>query len=315
MVNGQKGIVEVATLEEFLAPDVKNKSIDISDKYFLLLKGEDSVQPFNKQTGTWEPTLAVVRKQQTVYFNKEKYRHVVSGKTGVLYNKDNKPQYRLPQLYTSFFSMHSNLPKDFLIAEVGNKAHVLQLKGDRFVLLHELEANSFSREVLEQVDGSTAQNVYVLYGGASTYVFNEAFELIRTINSRVNSDLYLDRLLNPRVQRYGSAEGPSYPAEKEVADRSYRQTHSDEQYLYYTAAKGKERIDIRIAKHMKLEGKPGEMIWVLKEKSRTMSNGDMAISYGTDNNYGFYLDHTGHKALIPAKYYKEMSLQVLFKKD
>lgn len=310
-VNGQKGIVEVATLKETLAPDAKNKTVDISNKYFLLLKGQDSVQPFNKQTGIWEATLPVVREQNTVYLNNENYLHVVSGKTGVLYDKDKQLKYRLPKLYTSFFSRHSNLPDNILIAELGKKAHVLQLKGDRFVLLHELEASSFSREVLEQSDGST-QKVYVLFGGANTYVFNEAFELIRTMNSPVSSDLYLDRLLNPNVQRYGSGE-PRYAAVQNT-DQSYQKTASDEQYLYYTATTGKWKINIRTNQHMKLEGKVDEMIWVYKE-NRTVSGGETTISYSTDHSYGFYLDNNGRKPLLPGKYAKEIGLQVLFIKQ
>ena len=39
------------------------------------------------------------------------------GKTGVLYDKNNRLKYRLPKLYSSFFSMHSNLPDNILIAE------------------------------------------------------------------------------------------------------------------------------------------------------------------------------------------------------
>lgn len=308
-VNGQKGIVEVATLKEVLAPDARNKSVDIGNKYFLLLKGQDSVQPFNKRTGKWEPALPLVPGQPMVYFNKQKYLHVVSGKTGVLYDNDNKPKYRLPQLYTSFFSMHSDLPQNFLIAESGKKAQVLQLKEDRFVLLHELEASSFSRQVLEHSDGS-AQEVYVLFGRANTYVFNTSFQLIRTINTQVTSDLYLDRLLNPQARRYGSQEGPQYAERTDGQEVFFQQTASDEQYLHYTATTGKGKINIRIDKDMKLEGKVGEMIRVYKE-TRTVSAREMTTSYGTDNSYGFFLDQSGAKPLIPWQYAKEMHLEVL----
>ncbi|GEM_PF-2439110 len=312
-VNGQKGIVEVATLKEVLAPDARNKSLDIGDKYFLLLKGQDSVQPFNKQTGSWEATLPVVRGQHTVYLNGEQYLHVVSGKTGVLYDKDNKLKYRLPRLYTSFFSGHSNLPQNFLIAESGKKAHVLQLKGDRFVLLNELEANSFSRQELEHTDGST-QKVYILFGGANTYVFNEAFEPIRTINTYVASDLYLYQLLNPDGKRYGTAAGPQYARGTDEPDLNYKETASDKRYKYYTATTGKWKINIRISKQMKLEGKVGEMLWVYKE-IRTVSGKEMTIGYGTDNSYGFLLDNDSRKPLLPGQYAKEMGLQVLFIKQ
>ena len=137
---------------------------------------------------------------------------------------------------------------------MGKKVHVLQLKGDRFVLLHELEASSFSREVLEQSDGS-AQKVYVPFGGANTY--------------------------------------------------------SDEQYKYHTLINGKWKINIRTSKHMKLEGKVGDMIRVYK-KNRTVSGGATSTSYSTDHSYGFYMDENNRKPFLPGQYAKEIGLQVLF---
>lgn len=306
-VNGQKGIVEIATLEEILEPHKDNEALEISNKYFLLWQ-QDTVRPFNKQTGAWEKSLPIVRSQPTVDLNNKEYLHVIAHKKSVLYDGNMKLRYSLPGLYTDFFPKRDLIPDGFLIAKAGKKAHVLALKGDQFVLLHQLEATSFSNEVLEQPDGST-QEVGVLFGGAHTYVFNRKFELIKTIDSFVQSDLYLDRLLNPAARRMGTANGPDYAASTDAPDLSFRETGSDAHHIYYTTGDGKVKLNVN--KNMKVVGKEGSMIWVYKV-NRTEKEDSSAVSYGAANSYGFLLDRARGKALIPGKYYTEMGLQVLF---
>lgn len=128
------------------------------------------------------------------------------------------------------------------------------------------------------------------------------------------SDLYLYQLLNPDGKRYSTAAGPVYAERSNGPDLNYKETASDEHYKYYTATTGKWKINIRISKQMKLEGKVGEMIWVYKE-IRTMNGKEMTIRYRTDNSYGFLLDNDSRKPLLPGQYAKEMDLQVLFIKQ
>ncbi|RQO30235.1 hypothetical protein DBR32_11705 [Taibaiella sp. KBW10] len=288
-VNGKFGLVKVPQLEEYLKPIYTGKVI-FTDDYLGFKKGKELF--FYQKTSGKQLQFLVGEDEYRMYRWGGELLHVVKDGKSALLGRNMKLVKTFPYLYITIRYPYWS---SSLIAKSKNGYDIYDVV-QSYKLIQSISASDYFSSGLRQED-HTFSNCTIFYGKDQVMVYNDQFQLLKTVPGKVASIDAVIEILRPYFMI--ESDDPSAMDPSSSYDRNWSSGQIENGYKICESPYHYPDIQLKVKERFNVRnGEYSDVTISSKESSET---------------YTFKLDKGTKKALIPLKYQQLMGLEVLQK--